>query len=193
LKRKTRRTFKFTAEHAAQALHILVADGKLASRDVTSALKRREALIKDLRQRLAALERGLASRIAGAGKAVARSGRKKPRHRVSPARRAAMRLHGKYLGRIRPLSKVHRAKVKAIREKKGIRSAIAAAKRMATPAAPRANVRRRRVKGARPNYQSPQQRKLDRYQRRELPKPDKHGGSGAGRQQGGSGAGRERG
>jgi hypothetical protein len=193
LKRKTRKTLKFTAEHAAHALHILISDGKVAAKDVAHALKRREAMVRELRSKLAALEHGVASGIADARKIVTRRAGRKPKRRVSAARRAAMKLHGKYLGTVRPLSKANRAKVKAIREKSGVHAAIRAARRMATPAAPRAKVRRNRVRGARPNYQRSQQRKLARYQQRELPKPDKHGGSGAGRQQGGSGAGRERG
>jgi hypothetical protein len=38
-----------------------------------------------------------------------------------------------------------------------------------------------------------QKRKQTEHPQEQGPKPDKHGGSGAGRQQGGSGAGRERG
>jgi hypothetical protein len=49
------------------------------------------------------------------------------------------------------------------------------------------------VQGKRPEDKSPKQRKQAEYQQEHRPKPDKHGGSGAGRQQGGSGGGRERG
>jgi hypothetical protein len=122
---------KFTAEHAANALHILIADGKLAARDVAHALKRREGMIKELRDKLASLEHGVASGIADARKAMTGRGRRAPKRRVSASRRAAMKLHGKYLGTIRPLSKANRAKVKAIREKSGVRAAIAAARKMA--------------------------------------------------------------
>ena len=134
LKRKTRKTFRFTAEHAAHALHILIGDGRLAAKDVAHALKRREGMIRDLRQRLAALEHGVASGIGSARKAVTRRAGKKPRRRMSPARRAALKLHGKYLGTVRPLSKANRAKVKAIRAKSGVRAAIAAARRIASRA-----------------------------------------------------------
>jgi hypothetical protein len=130
LKRKTRKTFKFTAEHAVHALHILIGDGKLAAKDVAHALKRREGLIKELRTKLAALEHGVAAGMADARKAVTGRAGKRSRRRVSAARRAAMKLHGKYLGTVRPLSKQNRARVKKIREAKGVRTAIAAAKRM---------------------------------------------------------------
>jgi hypothetical protein len=127
LKRKTRKTDKtlnITADRAAHVLHILIAEGKLTGKNVSDALKRRERLIRELRQRLDALERGAVS-------AVERT----PKRRMTATRR----------------------------------------------------------EGVRPKFQSPQQRKLTRYQERERPKPDRHGGSGSGRQQGGSGAGREHG
>ena len=193
MKRKTRKTLKLTAEHAAHALHILIADGKIAATDVASALKRREGLIRDLRQRLVALEQGTVSTIERTGKKVAPKVAPKGRRKMSSARRAALKLHGQYLGTVRSLSKANRSKVKSIREKKGVRAGIAAARKMANSAAPRANLQRGRVQATQPDYQGAQQRKLAAYQRRERPKPDKHGGSGAGREQGGSGAGRERG
>jgi hypothetical protein len=61
-------------------------------------------------------------------------------------------------------------------------------------AASAAQAQRAGVRRSRPgsHYQS-SQRKLTAYQQKERRQPDKHGGSGSGRQQGGSGAGRERG
>jgi hypothetical protein len=56
-------------------------------------------------------------------------GRRKPR--LSPARRAALKQQGQYLGRLRGLKPRQRAQVKAMREKRGVRSAIALAKRLA--------------------------------------------------------------
>ena len=130
MKRKTRKLLRFTAENASRALQILIVDGKLAAKDVANALKRREAMIRELRDKLAALKHGVAAGITDTRKAVTwRSGRR-PRRRVSAARRAAMKSHGKYLGAVRPLSKANRVKVKAIRAKSGVRAAIAAAKRM---------------------------------------------------------------
>jgi hypothetical protein len=48
------------------------------------------------------------------------------------------------------------------------------------------------VNATSPDYQGAKQRKQTKDQQAERPQPDKHGGSGSGRQQGGSGAGRER-
>ena len=192
MKRKTRNTLNLTAERAAHALHLLIADGKIAASDVVNALKRREEMIHELRQRLVALEHGAVSAIERTGRKIARKFTGKKR-KLSPARLAALRLNRKYMGHVRRLSKAQKATVKAIREKSGVRAAIAAARRMAKPASPVAKAQRGRVKAMQPDYQNPEQRKLARYQQRERPKPDKHGGSGSGRQQGGSGAGRERG
>jgi len=67
---------------------------------------------------------------------------------------------------------------------------------MSNPKSSRRKTRNRKqgdVQGERPELQSPKQRKQAEYQQGRRTKPDKHGGSGAGRQQGGSGVGRERG
>ena len=120
---------RFSAKDAAQALHVLIGDGKLAVRDVASALKRREAMIRELRGRLATLEAGVAATVGTVERNVARKVRRKPK--LSAATRAKYRQQGRYLAAVRRLSKNSRAKVKAIREKAGVRAAIAAAKTMA--------------------------------------------------------------
>jgi hypothetical protein len=192
LKRKTRKTLTISADRAAHVLHILIAEGKLTAKHVSDALKRREELIHELRQRLEALERGAVSAIEKGGRRVARIERKAKR-KMSSARRAALKSHGRYLGHIRTLPKAAKAKVKAIRKQSGVHAAIRAARAIAKPAAAGATAQRRAVRSNQPDYQSSRQRRLARYQQRERPKPDKHGGSGTGVQQGGSGAGRERG
>lgn len=195
MKRKTRKTNKplnIAADRAAHVLHILIAEGKLTAKHVSDALKRREEMIHELRQRLEALERGVVSSIDKARRRIAGKAARKPRRRMTASRRSALKLHGRYLGHIRTLPKTAKAKVKAIREKSGVQAAIKAARKMATPAAAAAKAQRGSVKGTQPRYQTSQQRKLAKYQQRERPKPDRHGGSGSGRQQGGSGAGRER-
>jgi hypothetical protein len=130
LKRKTLPTLGITNERALHALHLLVAEGKIAATDVTAALKRRQTLIRDLRERLVALEQGVVSAIERTGRQIAQKVARKKRN-MTPARRAALQLHGRYLGHVRPLSKAAKAKVKAVRGKSGVRAAIAAAKRLA--------------------------------------------------------------
>jgi hypothetical protein len=192
LKGKTRKNLTITPELAVNALRALIAEGKIAAADVAAALKRRERLIRDLRQRLVALEQGAMSAMGTAGRQVQHRAARRPKRKMTAARRAALKLHGRYLGHIRTLPKMARSRIKAIREKSGVQAAIGAARKLAKTRAPGRRTQQG-GQGTRRNYQSSQQRKLARYQERERPKPDKHGGSGAGRQQGGSGAGRERG
>jgi hypothetical protein len=123
LKRQARPTLKITSDRAAHALHLLIAEGKIATHDVINALKRREAMIADLRKRLAALESG----IVAAGTRIGRTAKR----RLTAERRAALKLHGQYLGLVRPLSKAAKAKIRAIRVRGGVRAAIAAARKMA--------------------------------------------------------------
>ena len=59
---------------------------------------------------------------------VAASGAKGP---ISAKRRAAMRVQGRYIGAIRPLSAAQRAQVKKLRVTKGAEAAIAFARRLA--------------------------------------------------------------
>jgi hypothetical protein len=122
LKARTRPTLKVAADQAVRALHALVAEGKIKVHDVISALRRREAMISELRKRLAALEAGAVS----AGTRIGRTAKR----RLTAERRAALKLHGQYLGLVRPLSKTSKAKIKAIRKKSGVRAAISAARKM---------------------------------------------------------------
>jgi hypothetical protein len=52
--------------------------------------------------------------------------------RLSPARRAALKLQGQYMGHLRNLKPRQKASVKALRESKGIRPAIALAKKLSS-------------------------------------------------------------
>jgi hypothetical protein len=58
---------------------------------------------------------------------------KPPRRKLklSPERRRALKLQGQYLGYMRQLKPTQKAKVKAVKAKKGMRAAIATARRMA--------------------------------------------------------------
>lgn len=131
---RLRKTSNLSPERAAQAVSILIHEGKLKLQDLTRALERREKMVNDLRAKLAAFgESSGNGRRSGRGKA--RAGQRKPGRaakRISKAQRAARQAQGRYLGAIRRLSVQNRAKVKAIREKSGVRAAIAAAKKMAT-------------------------------------------------------------
>lgn len=63
---------------------------------------------------------------------LAAEAKKKPGTRtlsLTPARRAALKLQGQYMGHMRGLKPTQKAKVKKIKASKGIRAAIAAAKK----------------------------------------------------------------
>jgi len=81
--------------------------------------------------------RGLGAALATATKAVAAArttGVNQPRRklRLSPERRRALKIHGQYLDHIRQLKPAQKARVKAVKAKKGYRAAIAMAKKLAT-------------------------------------------------------------
>ena len=60
----------------------------------------------------------------------ARRPRSRRKPRLTPSRHAALRLQGKYIGSIRGLPPRKKAKVKKIRAERGVRAAIAAARRL---------------------------------------------------------------
>lgn len=130
------RRFSLTPARAAQALSVLIHEGKIKFQDVTLALQRREAMIRDLRKRLLALEEGVAGAASGItrrrGRKAASRARKVVRRAkpISKAQRAVRQAQGRYLGAIRQLPKASRARIKALRSKSGVRAAIAEANRM---------------------------------------------------------------
>jgi hypothetical protein len=123
-----------SGEQAHQAFALLVDEGKLAVGEIRKALQRRDRLIRTLRARLAALEAGAASvgtRLFKGSAPAARTAKRRRKPRISAATRKMYQQQGRYMAAVRPLPKAVRAKVKAIREKSGVRAAIGAAKRMA--------------------------------------------------------------
>ena len=55
----------------------------------------------------------------------------RPRRKLSPERRAALKLQGQYIGNVRKLSLKQRARVKKLRSEKGVRAAIRFAMQLA--------------------------------------------------------------
>ncbi len=137
--RRRRSALALSGEHARQAVVILIQEGKLKAADLTNVLRRRERLVRTLRGRLAALETGvarvgrqfMASPFPIAGRSKAGKGRARRKPRISAATRRMYQQQGRYMAAVRQLPKADRAKIKAIREKSGVRAATAAAKRMA--------------------------------------------------------------
>lgn len=135
-KRNPRVLPRISAEEARQALHVLVAEGRIAGREVVKALARREKLVRDLRQRLTSLGEDVASAVSRAMPTARerKAFRKSAGKAITAAQRTARQAQGQYLGAIRQLSKASRAKVKAIRKNSGVQAAIAAARKMAAKA-----------------------------------------------------------
>jgi hypothetical protein len=91
------------------------------------------AEVQTIRRSLASIARAL-GRLGRALDAAARSTRA-PRParklKLSPERMAALKLQGQYIGYIRTLEPRQKQRVQAIRAQKGIRAAIAQAKKLA--------------------------------------------------------------
>jgi len=138
--RRLRSNRGISAQQSHQALAVLLHDGKVRASEVWEALRRRERLLNELKGRLAALGEGMmrvaakkdgSSSMTGMFRASKGQASRKPREPISAARRASMRSQGRYLAAVRPLSKSARMRVRAIRQKSGMRAAIAAARKMA--------------------------------------------------------------
>jgi hypothetical protein len=92
--------------------------------------------IRAVRRSLSALDKALSRLAAHAGRtvrtAVTAPGRTRRKINLSPARRRALKLHGQYMGYVRQLKPRAKAKVRDLRMKKGLRAAIARARKLAT-------------------------------------------------------------
>ena len=120
-----------TPDEAHAVLKWLVATKRLAASEVTSALRKRNVLVEEIRAKLEALTGAGFGLIARAESLRGRASRKPPRRKASPRTLAASRAQGRYMAAVRRLSKANRAKVKKVREAKGVSAAIASARKMA--------------------------------------------------------------
>jgi hypothetical protein len=120
---------KLDPRQSHYVLQTLIARRKVATRHVKEILRDWQKEIAALRKRLATLEQ-LGVRSAGrAGRRVARAVRgaaaKPPaKRRLSPRVRALRRQQGQYMGLVRRLKDADKARVRAVREKKGLPAAI---------------------------------------------------------------------
>ncbi len=132
MRKKTVQAVRLTGEHAAYALQMLIEDGKIASRDVVQALKRREKTVRELRARLIALGEDVSKAVAGVANAANGSARvRKARKQITRAQRTARQAQGRYMAAVRRLSKDARKRVKEIRAKSGVDAAIREARKLA--------------------------------------------------------------
>jgi hypothetical protein len=127
---------KLTPNQSHYVLHTLLSRGRIRSSVVQAVLRESQQEIASLRERLASLE-GLDERNA-ARRRPRRAAGVAPRRRrakMTPKVRALRRLQGKYMGYVRRLKPAEKARVRAVREKQGMKAAI----RMATSLAARAS------------------------------------------------------
>ena len=123
---------KLEPRESHYVLHTLIARRKVAARHVHEILRDREREVTALRRRLAELEdlgsRAVAKATKGASRTIARI-----RRRLSPKVRALRRQQGQYMGLVRRLTLAQKARVRAVREKKGLPAAIRLALSLGRP------------------------------------------------------------
>jgi len=95
---------------------------------LTNAARELRSVRTALRQILRSFDR-LASTLAAVQTTNHQQRRRKMQ--ITPARHAALKLQGRYLGYMRQLTPAQKTKVKKVRAAKGIRAAIVAAKHLA--------------------------------------------------------------
>jgi hypothetical protein len=122
---------KLSAEDALATLRWLHATGVVTAKQIAGALRKRKELVEEIRRRLEELGGRGARFLTSVAELRRPPTPKRRRRKVSPNARAAWKAQGRYLGAVRQLSKANRIKVKAIRETKGIRAALSAAKELA--------------------------------------------------------------
>ena len=132
MRRKTVKAVRLTGEHAVYALQMLIEDGKIASKDVIQALKRREKTVRELRARLLALGEDVSNAVVRAANAANDSPQvRRARKQITKAQRTARQAQGRYMAAVRKLSKDARKRIKAVRIKQGVEAAIREARRLA--------------------------------------------------------------
>ena len=82
---------------------------------------------------IAALAEALSGRVRDAERGSGRATAAKPRRKltITPKRRAQLKLQGAYMGFMRQLKPAQRARVRAVKEKRGFEAAIALEERIA--------------------------------------------------------------
>ena len=119
---------KLDARQSHYVLQTLLARGKVGARHVKEILRDWQKEIAALRERLATLEelggRGAAKagrKAKAARKTVAKA---RVKRRLSPRVLALRRQQGRYMGLVRRMKEAEKARVRAVREKKGLPAAI---------------------------------------------------------------------
>jgi hypothetical protein len=117
---------KLTPEQSRYVLETLLARRRIRAADVRKALRDRDREIRELQARLASLQSlALARGQTRRGRPAAR------RSALSGRVRALRRLQGRYMGFVRRLRPAEKARVRRVRETKGIGPAIRLASTLA--------------------------------------------------------------
>jgi hypothetical protein len=90
------------------------------------------ANVATLRRSISNLDRALTRLAASLNGSLVAGSSSRPRRKltITPARRAALKLQGQYMGYVRNLKPRQKAEVKAARETTGVRAAIGVARRL---------------------------------------------------------------
>ena len=118
---------KLDPRQSHYVLQTLLAQRKIAARHVQAILADWQKEIAALRERLATLEDlGVRGAKKAGRRVAAKAGRAEARvkRRLSPKVRALRRQQGQYMGLVRRLKAGQKARVRAVREKKGLPAAI---------------------------------------------------------------------
>jgi hypothetical protein len=110
---------ELTPSQSHYVLQAFLRKGRVRLLEVRKTLKTREQEIRDLKERLKALED-----FASPARRLVRRRPPRVRRRVSGRVRALRRLQGRYMGFVRRLKSAEKARVKAVREKQGLEEAI---------------------------------------------------------------------
>jgi len=89
--------------------------------------------LRDIRRSLLSIVRALerlAPALEAAGRRPAAESRRGRKLKLSPERRASLKLQGQYMGQLRNLKPRQKSRVKALRAKRGVQSAIRLAMRL---------------------------------------------------------------
>jgi hypothetical protein len=118
---------KLDPRQSHYVLQALLARRKVGARHVREILRDWQKEVAALRERLATLEELGVQGARKVGRQVAvevARGKKRVKSRLSPRVRALRRQQGQYMGLVRRLKPAEKARVSAVRQKKGLPAAI---------------------------------------------------------------------
>lgn len=100
--------------------------------NATTAIKKQLITISRSARNIERAARTLVPLLASLNGSLTKAPPAKRRLKLTPKRRAALKLQGQYLGHMRGLKPRQKAKVRAVREKRGVEAAVRVAKALAT-------------------------------------------------------------